>query len=284
MIFRRYDEDDGGTIDCEELSKAFSDMDKDELIDKVPELLTRFGAGEGAEEVTFAEFVTMVFETEKETRRAEAKAEDTARRKAKEAENKVFVRFVPPAASCRDAVLTSAVNRAAKEAEQAALDALDALLAAGAAGQDTGGAEKAGGAAHPDWNAVILTPWDPLPKQGGKGGKGNGSDRSESPSKKKRGKGGSKGTGGDDDTNNDEGSLERQNTVDVAGAQPTANEQVCRLVRCAVGEQALHEADEALRQLIVSRATRNTIDAGFQSFDDPKVMSWSCQGDVMGRD
>ena len=44
---------------------------KEDLVERIPELMGRFGSSEDAEEVTFAEFVTMVFETEKEKRRAE---------------------------------------------------------------------------------------------------------------------------------------------------------------------------------------------------------------------
>ena len=52
--------------------------------------------------------------------------------------------------------------------------------------------------------------------------------------------------------------------------QPTANEQYCRLKRCVVTELGVHEAEEALRQLIISSGTRDSIDRGFQLYNDEK--------------
>ena len=264
MIFRRYDEDDGGTIDNEELEKAFADMDKEDLVERIPELMGRFGSSEDAEEVTFAEFVTMVFETEKEKRRAEMKRAEAERRRTKEAENRVFVRLMPPFASPRDVVLEPAVKRAAVEAEQAALDALNALLAASMAGDAA--AEKdaaAKQAAYPDWDQKVLTPWDRLPTaaaaaaadKGAKGKKGKGA---------KGGKGGDAGDGADDAGS---GSVGAQQGV----GQATANQQYCRLRRCVVAELGIFAAEDALRQLIVSRETRTSIDSGFKVYNDDKA-------------
>ena len=53
--------------------------------------------------------------------------------------------------------------------------------------------------------------------------------------------------------------------------QATANQQYCRLRRCVVAELGIFAAEDALRQLIVSRETRTSIDSGFKVYNDDRA-------------
>ena len=260
MIFRRYDEDDGGTIDNEELEKAFADMDKEDLIERIPELMGRFGSSEDAEEVTFAEFVTMVFETEKEKRRAEMKRAEAERRRTKEAENRVFVRPAAvrvaarpcssPRSSARPSSRRARSTRSTRCSPRAWRATRPPRRTRRRSGRAPTGIRRCSrrGTGCPAASAASAD-------KGAKGKKGKGA---------KGAKGGDAADGADDLGS---GSVGAQQGV----GQATANQQYCRLRRCVVAELGIFAAEDALRQLIVSRETRTSIDSGFKVYNDDKA-------------
>ena len=263
MIFRRYDEDDGGTIDNEELEKAFADMDKEDLVERIPELMGRFGSSEDAEEVTFAEFVTMVFETEKEKRRAEMKRAEAERRRTKEAENRVFVRLMPPFAAARRRA------RARGQARGRRGRTGRARRAQRAARREHGGRrgrrEGRGGEAGR------------VPRLGSEGAHAVGQ---RCPRRRRRdrrqGRQGQEGQGRQGGQGRRRGRRRRRRGLGqrrrAAGRRPGDGEPAV-LPAAAVrrAELGIFAAEDALRQLIVSRETRTSIDSGFKVYNDDKA-------------
>ena len=247
IIFNRYDEDRGGTVDADELDAVFQDMGKVLPKEEIDAMLLEYAVTDAEhDEVYFDEFCTMLEALDAKEKKEQQRLEERAAREA--AKHRAFAALAAPARPPDDGARAGALARLG-----------DAVLAKleGDAGAE---AEKKEAAAKtPPWGDKVPTCFT---RRGGSL-EGSLDDEGE---RKRRGPRAAKG--GDDDAKG----FGHRGSGDTLKQRWAKNTEVAVFRDCLRTATEWHSASDGLRLLLQSARARAALEDGARVYGE--ALAW----------